>query len=174
MEKGYFQIYTGEGKGKTTASLGLALRAVGGGFRVYIGQFIKDDNYSEVKIIKQRFPEITLEQYGSGSGYLVDRKANDNDYIASTNGYKKAKEALLSKKYDLVILDEINIALSLAFLTKEEAIDLIRSKPENVELVFTGRNAMEEIIEHADLVSVISERKHYYKQGIMSRLGIEK
>ncbi len=174
-EKGYFQIYTGNGKGKTTASFGLALRAVGAGYKTYIGQFVKHNTlYSEIKSINNRLPEITIEQYGTDKGYLIERDKEDDDYSASEVGYEKIKTAMLSGKYDIIIADEINISLHLGLLKIDKAIELVKQKPENVELIFTGRYAKDELIELADLVSVIEDRKHYYNDGVVARVGIEK
>ncbi len=173
-DKGYFQIYTGNGKGKTTASLGLTLRAVGAGYKVYIGQFIKcPSEYSEIKIIKERFPEVVVEQYGTDNGYILGRNKEQSDIEASAIGFAKIGEAMLSGKYDVVIADEINCSLSLGLLELQSVIEFVKEKPQNVELIFTGRGAAERLIEIADLVSVIDDKKHYYNAGVMGRVGIE-
>ena len=171
--KGYTHIYTGNGKGKTTAAMGLAMRAVGGGLRVYIGEFIKGMEYGEVKIIHERFPEIEVELFGIDAGCIINRSATEDDVAAAKAGLSKAKAAMLSGRYDLVILDELTIPVSLGLLDEQTVLDLIAQKPEEVELVITGRYATEAMIEAADLVSDVSEIKHYYRQGVLSRKGID-
>ncbi|MCL2672308.1 MAG: cob(I)yrinic acid a,c-diamide adenosyltransferase [Clostridiales bacterium] len=170
MQAGYVQVYTGDGKGKTTALLGLALRAVGANKRVYIGQFIKKGDYSEVKAIRNYLPQITLEQYGEG--FVLSIPSAEHT-AAAQNGLARARAALLSGEYDLVMLDEINVAVDLGLIPVAELLDLIRAKPEGIELVLTGRNAAAEIIAAADLVSEVKEIKHYYAKGVSAREGIE-
>ena len=174
MEKGYFQIYTGNGKGKTTAALGLTVRAVGAGLKVYIGQFIKNMECSEITSLHMRFPEVTVEQYGTKSGCFINRQPSKEDIEAAQQGYKKADAALHSGKYDIVILDEINIALFFKTISLEQALKLANTRPEKVELIFTGRYAPKELIEKADLVTEMKEVKHYFEAGVTARDGIEK
>ncbi len=173
MEKGYVQVYTGNGKGKTTASLGVVMRAVSAGLKVYIGQFLKDQEYNELKTLKNRFPEVTVEQYGSGLGCFVRNTPDAAEFDAAREGYEKAKKALVSGKYDLVIMDEINIAVVFNLLSVNQVLDLIKEKPNCTELIITGRYASQEVRDAADLVSEITEEKHYYTQGVLSRPGIE-
>lgn len=173
MEKGYFQIYTGNGNGKTTAALGLALRGVGAGLRIYIGQFVKSMEYHEISILKNRFPEITIELYGI-DGCIAGRDANKRDVRSAVSGMKRAKEILNSREYDIVILDEITICTYFNLLTKEEILSIVDSKPENTELVMTGRYAPKYLIDRADLVSEMKEIKHYYSLGVPARDGIER
>ena len=174
MEKGCVQVYTGNGKGKTTAMLGLALRACGAGLKVYIGQFAKCGDYCEIKAIKKFLPDIVVEQYGEG--YDLTGKISEHDIKSAKHGFMKAVEALCSGKYDVVMLDEINIAVHLKLLTLDEVLNMIKIKPAGVELVLTGRYAKEEMIEAADLVSEIVEVKHYFNCGdhLQAREGIEK
>ncbi len=162
-------MYTGEGKGKTTAMLGLALRASGAGLRVYIGQFLKDGEYSEIKALRN-LPEVFAEQYGEG---FTIGKPSCMDKAAAKAGLDKAKAAMLSERFDVIMLDEINVALLLGLLTLDEVLDMLGQKPQSVELVLTGRAAPDEIIEAADLVSEIKEIKHYYNAGVPARDGIE-
>jgi len=164
------QVYTGAGKGKTTASLGLALRASGAGLKVYIGQFIKKGCYSEVKLLR-KIKNITLEQYGRGC--FIKAKPTDLDQKLAEAGLAKAAKAILSGKYQMVILDEINIVLSLGILNLNDVINIVKDAPKKLELIFTGRNAPLKIIEIADLVSEIMDKKHYYKSGVKARKGIE-
>lgn len=173
MDKGYFQIYTGNGKGKTTSVLGLIVRAAGAGLKVYFGQFVKNSEYSEIKILKKRFPEVTVEQFGGKDGCFINREPNTDDFNSADNGYRRAMEALKSHKYDIVILDEINIALHYRIISEEQAMSLVDERPEDVELIFTGRYAPQKFIDRADLVSEINDVKHYFNNGVEARDGIE-
>ena len=163
-------VYTGDGKGKTTAALGLALRACGAGCRVYIGQFVKGKACSELKSLKS-LKNITVEQYGRGC-FLKSKPAIE-DILLARSGFNKAVKAIDSKKYRVVILDEINIALHLGLLNKNEVLRIMSKTPKTIELILTGRYALPEVIRAADLVSEIKEIKHYYKKGIKARKGIE-
>ena len=164
-------VYTGSGKGKTTAMLGLALRAAGAGLRVYIGQFLKNMEYSEIKAIQTYLPTIDVEQYGQG--YSMDGRLTEADMQAAADGMKKATAAIHSGKYDVVALDEINMAVLLGFVSIENLLGFIENKPTHVELILTGRYAMPEIVAAADVVSDIVPVKHYYNAGVMAREGIE-
>ena len=170
--KGYIQVYTGNGKGKTTAALGLALRAVGAGLRVYIAQFVKGTDYSELNAVERLSDVITLKQYGLG--FFVNREPNDDDIRAAREGLKEIRDIMCSNTYDVVILDEANIAAGYHLFSVEDLLDFIGAKPENVELVITGRRADPRIIKAADLVTEMKEIKHYYHRGIKARIGIEK
>jgi len=171
MLHGYTQVYTGNGKGKTTAMLGLALRAIGAGLRVYIGQFMKNAQYNEVAAIKNHLPMVTFEQYGGN--YDLGGMAYDSDFAAAEAGLKKAREAMLSGKYNVIALDEINMAATVGLLPIEAVLDLIKNKPHNVELVLTGRYAPMEVVVAADLVTEMHDVKHYYNRGVPARDGIE-
>ena len=170
--KGYVQVYTGEGKGKTTAALGLIMRACGAGLRVYFGQFIKKKDYSEIRMLNERFPDVTVEQYGRG--HFIKKKPLPEDIDAAQNGLTKLRNAMLSGEYNIIIADEANVAISLGLFQVEEILRLIDDRPENVEMVFTGRNAHERLVERADLVTEMKDIKHYYDQGVSARIGIEK
>ena len=172
LEKGYVQVYTGNGKGKTTAMMGLTLRATGAGFHVYIGQFLKNMEYSEVKAIKTHLPNVEIEQYGEGCA--LGRNVTTEDTKAAAKGIEKATQAMLSGKYNIVVLDEINVAVHLGLVNVESVLELISKKPHNVELVLTGRYAAPEVIAAADLVSEMRDIKHYYNAGVMARDGIER
>lgn len=173
MELGQFQIYTGDGKGKTTAAIGLAVRAAGAGMQVYIGQFIKDMEYHEVKILKS-IPQITVELYGTGKGCLIGKTPMKEDIAAAKKGIDKARKALEQQKYDVVILDEINVAWQLGLVTEEEMLLLTEKRPCGIELVFTGRGCPQAVLEKADLVSEVKEVKHYYRtKKLLARDGIE-
>ncbi|MDD5465117.1 MAG: cob(I)yrinic acid a,c-diamide adenosyltransferase [Candidatus Omnitrophica bacterium] len=164
------QVYTGNGKGKTTAAMGLALRAAGAGFNVYICQFAKGHLCSEHKALK-KLKNIKVEQFGRDC--FVRRKPVQADIILAHQGLEKAKKIIACKKYRLVILDEINIALKLRLVSIKEVLDLIKHTPKNMELVLTGRDAPARITKVADLVSDIKDLKHYYLKGIKARRGIE-
>ena len=169
--KGMIQVYTGDGKGKTTAALGLALRALGAGLKVYIGQFIKSGDYSELKSLKKYKNQLTIEQYGIGC--FIRGKPKSKDILLAKKGFNVVRGVLLSKKYDVVIIDEINVAQYLRLLSLKDVLALIRFKPKNVELILTGRRAHSKVIQQADLVTEMKEIKHYYKRGIKARRGIE-
>ncbi|MFB0972717.1 MAG: cob(I)yrinic acid a,c-diamide adenosyltransferase [Tissierellia bacterium] len=171
MKKGYIHVYTGNGKGKTTAALGLSVRAACAGLEVYIGQFLKGMDYSELKL-PEYFSNITMEQFGSD--YFIEQNPSEEDQKKADIGFKKVEEILLSDKYDLVILDEILVAVSLGLVNSDELLNAIKNKNPKIELVLTGRNASEEIIDIADLVTEMKEIKHYYQKGVQARIGIEK
>lgn len=164
------QVYTGDGKGKTSAALGLALRAAGAGLKVYIGQFIKGKPYSEIKILK-KIPNIKIEQYGRGC--FIKHKPRQKDIDLARTGFNRAKQIIAEKNFAVVILDEINVALHFGLLDINEVISLIESAPKNVELVLTGRWTHPKVKQLADLVSEIKDIKHYYKKGVKARKGIE-
>ena len=171
-EKGYIHVYTGNGKGKTTAALGLALRATGAGMKSYFGQFMKGRHYSELDSVREHLPGITIEQYGQPD-FCVPGKVSPDDLRLAAEGFRKAKGALDSGEFDIVVLDEINTALYFKLLEVNDVLGLMRSKPPAVELVLTGRYAPEEVIDAADLVTEMKEIKHYFEAGVDSRAGIE-
>ena len=167
------QCYTGDGKGKTTASLGLAVRAVGHNKRVKIFQFMKGQiNYGELKSLKKLSPNIEIEQCGRKE-FVNKENPEKIDIELAKNCWEKAKKVILGKKFDIVILDELNVALDFKLLPKEEVIDFLKKYKNNLEIVVTGRYAPEEIIEISDLVTEMKEIKHYYQSGINEREGIE-
>ncbi len=168
--KGYIQLYTGDGKGKTTAAFGLALRAVGAGKQVFIAQFVKGMHYAEIDAI-QRFPEIELKQYGLDC--FIVNKPTQNDIDAARVGLKEVSQIIAENKADILILDEICIALHYHLFEIEEVVALLKNKPAEMEIVMTGRYAPPELYEMADLVTEMTEVKHYYNQGVEARKGIE-
>lgn len=172
LEKGQIQVYTGNGKGKTTAALGLALRAAGAGLRVYIGQFMKGRHYSELDAAKKLAPLITIEQYGHPE-FCIPGKVSEEDFRLAREGMEKIKAALFSNEYDIVVMDEICTALHFKLIEVEEALEVMRAKPENVELILTGRYAPDAVLDAADLVTEMREVKHYYGKNIPARKGIE-
>lgn len=172
--KGCIQVYTGNGKGKTTAALGLALRAAGHGFRSYIGQFLKGQKYGELKSVKKLSPLITIRQFGRKGFIHVTENPEDEDIRRARDGLKKCLAAMVSKKYSLIILDEINVALYFKLLSEKDVHAFLDRKPDNIEIVLTGRYAPASLIRRADLVTDMRERKHYYQKGVPARIGIEK
>lgn len=191
--KGYVQVYTGNGKGKTTAAIGLAIRALGAGKRVLFLQFMKAKSYSEHKILPNISPLLKLETLGKP--FFVARKEDLNsadlaqwqdkcvifekgkpprEYVElMKKGIKMALDGVTKGDYDLVILDEINVALFYELVALQDVLELIEKKKPEVELVLTGRNCPQEIIEKADLVTEMREVKHYYSKGVQARTGIE-
>jgi len=170
--RGTIQVYTGNGKGKTTASLGLAVRALGHGQKVCMIQFMKGSTkYGEIKFAT-RTPGLTIIQ--SGRCCFVSRDNPDpRDVRMARRGLAKAREAVFGGKHDLVILDEVNVALDYKLIALDEVLEILRNKPERVELVLTGRAAPKEIVRLADLVSEVKEIKHHWRKGVRARPGVE-
>ena len=169
--KGYLQVYTGTGKGKTTAALGLALRASGAGLRTYIGQFIKKGDYSEIRALKKLAGAVTVRQYGRGC--FVRGKPSLMDIEAAQRGMAELRRAMLGGDYDLVIADELNPAVRCGLVDVDDLLRLADDKPENVELVVTGRDAHPRLRRRADLVTDMRCVKHYYSGGVRARKGME-
>lgn len=169
--KGYVHVYTGNGKGKTTAAIGLAIRAAGAGMRVYIAQFVKGMHYSELDALDRYVDRITLKQYGRDC--FIEKEPEEEDFQAARRGLEEVKGILVSGDYQMVILDEANIATHYNLFSPDELIEVVRSKPEAVELVITGRNADPKVVALADLVTEMREIKHYYNSGVKARAGIE-
>lgn len=172
--KGYIQIYTGNGKGKTTAALGLALRAAGHKQRVYIGQFLKGHLYGELLSAKVLSPYITIEQFGRSGFIHVTKDPDTEDIQKAKRGLKKCLNAMLSKKYRIIVLDEVNVAVYFKLVTEKEVLEFLDQKPEDVEVILTGRYAPASFLKRADLVTEMKEKKHYYRKGVKAREGIEK
>ena len=190
--KGYVQVYTGNGKGKTTAALGITMRASGAGMKVAFIQFMKALGYSEQKILPT-LPGVTWKTLGKpffiakagsiseeelagyGDSCVVFEEGNPPaDYVKMIReGFEEAREMVMSGEYDMVVLDEINCVMYFELLDVEDVLNLIRNKPAHTELILTGRCAPEEIIEAADLVTEMREIKHYYNEGVQARKGIE-
>jgi len=170
--KGYLQVYTGNGKGKTTAAFGLALRAAGAGLRTYIAQFAKGRKYSEHRALARLSDLITIKQYGNR--FFLHRDPDPEDIRIAQKGLEEVRQVMLSEKYDVIVLDEADIATYYNLFTVEDLLELIHTRPQNIEMVITGRYADQRVMEEADLVTEMKEIKHYYKQGVMARDGIEK
>lgn len=179
VEKGYVQVYTGDGKGKTTAALGLALRAALSGMRVFIGQFMKGTDYAELRVSEIPLHDLTggsieIEQYGTPHLICQGEAPTRDDVAKARLGLEDLRQRLSSGAYDVVIADEINVALHFDLLMLEDVLDLIESRPDTIELILTGRRAPQQIIDRADLVTDMREVKHYYAdQGVKARKGIE-
>lgn len=171
MEKGYIQVYTGEGKGKTTAALGLALRAAGAGLGVYIAQFMKKGEFSEIRALQRLSDRITVDQFGTGR--FIKGKPVQEDIEAARKGISAVREAMSSGKYDVIILEEANVAYGSGVLSEEELIGIIDEKPEGVELLFTGRGGASALLDKADLITEMKAVRHYFEKGVGARTGIE-
>jgi cob(I)alamin adenosyltransferase len=172
MRKGYIQVYTGEGKGKTTAALGLSLRAAGAGFKVFFAQFVKKRRCAEHRIIDERLSDlITVKQFGAGM--IREGGPRDSDIKAAKKGIAEVKRIMESDRYQVVILDEVNVAVHYGIVDIADLLGIIDAKPGNVELVLTGRYAAPEVIVRADLVTEMREISHYWKKGVKARRGIE-
>jgi len=172
LEKGFVQVYTGNGKGKTSAAFGLALRATGRGLKVCIIQFIKGGfDYGEL-YVADKLPGLKLKAFGRGK-FVSEKKPDKEDVDLAEEALKTAEEAVKSREYDVIVLDEVNVALNLKLIRIERVLQLIKEKPGQTELVLTGRKAPKEIIEAADLVTEMVEVKHPYNKGFKARKGIE-
>lgn len=173
LKKGYIQVYTGNGKGKTTAALGLAVRAAGFGLKSFIVQFMKEFPYNEVKSLKLLERWITIEQYG-GDKFVYEKKPPTADDLEVANkALQRATDMMLSGDYDIILLDEVCVATYFGLLQPGQVLVFLQKKPQDVEIVLTGRYCPDEIIEVADLVTEMREVKHYYQKGVTARRGIE-
>ena len=171
LKKGLIHIYTGNGKGKTTAAIGLGIRATGNDFKVYMVQFMKGRRYSEIDAL-EIIPNFTVFQSGRDE-FVSKENPEQIDIDLASKGFEHAKKIINAGKHDLVILDEINVAIDFNLIPLENVMKLLEEKPENVEVVMTGRYADPEIVRQADLVSEILEIKHPYNEGVQSRKGID-
>lgn len=169
--KGYIHVYTGNGKGKTTAAFGLALRAAGAGKRVFIAQFVKGKMYSEIKAVRKYLPTVKVCQYGLRC--FIKDKPHKEDILAAQKGLAEIASIIREGTYDMIILDEANIALYYHLFTEEDLIGLINLRKDSTEIVITGRYAPKKILEIADLVTEMKEIIHYYTKGVQAREGIE-
>ncbi|WP_418763015.1 cob(I)yrinic acid a,c-diamide adenosyltransferase [Enteroscipio rubneri] len=171
MDHGYVHVYTGDGKGKTTAAVGLSVRAAGAGLRVFFGQFMKNGDTGELEALHLLGDRITVEQFGTGSELsAIDPAA---DARAARAGLDRARAVLFDGRCDVMVLDEANVADSLDYFEPGALLELVRERPENVELVLTGRGAGEEVLAAADLVTEMRAVKHYFNDGVVARRGIE-
>jgi cob(I)alamin adenosyltransferase len=172
LKSGLIHVYTGDGKGKTTAALGLGMRAVGAGLKVYMIQFMKGDiDYGELKSA-ELLPTFTIKQFGRPS-FVDKEKPDDSDIALARQGLDHANEILKRAEHDVVILDELNVALDFKLVSLEDVMALLDSIPQGIEIIITGRNAHDKIIEKADYVTDMRNVKHPYEKGITARCGIE-
>ena len=171
MKKGFIHVYTGPGKGKTTAALGLGLRAVGAGFKVHMVQFMKGRRYSEIDGIEQ-LSNFSISQHGRDE-FVNKENPEQIDIDMAQEGFDFAKKIIKDSKFDMIILDEINVAVDFKLIDLKDVLNLIEDKPEPLELILTGRYAHSDIIKKADLVTEMLEIKHPYQKGVLSRKGID-
>ena len=171
MKKGYIHVYTGPGKGKTTAAIGLGIRAAGAGMKVHMVQFMKGRRYSEIDTI-EKIKNFTITQHGRDE-FVSKEKPEQVDIDLAQEGFKYSKEIVNNGKYDMIILDEINVAVDYNLISLKDITKLIEEKPEKLELILTGRYAHPEIVRYADLVTEMLEIKHPYQQGVEARKGID-
>jgi cob(I)alamin adenosyltransferase len=169
---GYVHVYTGNGKGKTTAALGLALRAAGAGWNVFFAQFAKGMATSEQAALARFHDRITVRQYGQAR--FIRHGLNPTDIALAQRGLAECRQAITSGRYRLVILDEANLGPTLRLFPVEELLELVDARPDDLELVLTGRDADCRLLDRADLVTEMQEIKHYYRQGVLARTGIER
>lgn len=167
---GYIHLYTGNGKGKTTAAIGQSIRAAGAGLSVYIAQFVKGMPYSELEILRQ-IPNITIRQFGLDC--FIVNEPTQKDIEAASEGLRQVKNIIESGSVDILVLDEVCIALYYHLFPETELLKLLRNKPENMEIILTGRYAPSSLIDLADLVTEMKEIRHYFMRGIEARKGIE-
>jgi cob(I)alamin adenosyltransferase len=171
---GLIIVYTGNGKGKTTAAMGSALRAIGQGLRVLMLQFIKGSwDYGELESIKRLEPDFTIQRLGKGFIHLKSKQNNKEVIENISQSWERAKAEVLSDKYDMIILDEINYVISYGLLQVEEMLKLLEERPKRLHIILTGRDAHNKVIDKADLVTEMKEIKHPYSKGIKAQKGIE-
>lgn len=171
--KGYIHIYTGNGKGKTTAALGLALRAAGCGLRTCIIQFMKGQHYSELDAVKMLQGLVTIEQYGHPEFCRISNPPDPGDLLRAKTAFDRLVSAINSGEFDIIIADELITSMKFGFIDEADILSFMKNKPQGVELVLTGRGATESLIAAADLVTEMAEIKHYYQNGVQARCGIE-
>ncbi len=172
FKRGYIQVYTGEGKGKTTAAIGLALRVAGAGGRVLFAQFIKKKRCSEHQVLTLLYPSIEVRQYGQGC--FLRRKPSQRDIASANGGLREIIDLAPKGDYDLIVLDEINVAIHHKLIDIQDVLELLRVRHPKTEIVMTGRYANDLIIDNADLVTEMRNIKHYSQKGLRARKGIEK
>ena len=170
MEKGYLRVYTGNGQGKTTAAFGVLVRALCAGTRGYVGQFIKDEAYNET-FLSRHFKHLCIEQLGKGC--FIDRKPDSLDKAAAQAALRHVTELMASGQYDIVVLDELTIAIHYNLVSTQAVLDALEQRCLSTEVIITGRYAPPELIAAADLVTEMKEIKHYYLQGVLSRDGFD-
>lgn len=173
LEKGYIQVYTGNGKGKTTAAIGQAIRAVGNDLRVYFVQFMKNFPYGEVDMLKNLAPDMVLKRYGSDD--FVFNKTAPSQALKQEmqSGLQEALRVMQEEDFQVIVLDEILVSIYFKLFTETEVLNFLKKKPIETEIILTGRYCPDSILELADLVTNMNEVKHYYQKGVSARRGIE-
>ncbi|MDX1674437.1 MAG: cob(I)yrinic acid a,c-diamide adenosyltransferase [Longimicrobiales bacterium] len=173
MKKGYVQVYTGDGKGKTTAALGQAVRSAGAGLRTFIIQLMKEYPYSELVGLEPLADRIAIEQYGGDAFVYKGEPPGEAEKAKAARALERAVEVMASGEWDVVVLDEVCAAIYFELITTGDLLTVLDGRPETVELVLTGRYCPDEVLERADLVTEMREVKHYYRQDVRARKGIE-
>ena len=173
LEQGFIQVYTGNGKGKTTAAIGQAVRAAGYGLKTYFVMFMKEFPYNEIKSLEKLKDSITIVQVGKDDFVYKKTPPSAEEKLKIKETLSAAKTKMLSGEYDLIVLDEIFVSIFFGLIGKQDVLSFIDTKPANVELIMTGRYCPQEIIYRVDLVTEMKEVKHYYEKGILARKGIE-
>jgi cob(I)alamin adenosyltransferase len=171
-ERGLLIVHTGKGKGKTTASMGLAMRCIGHGMKVGIVQFVKGVWHTGERDVLTKFPDLCVIR-AMGEGFTWDTQDRQRDLAAAARAWETAKEMMADPSYRMLILDELNIVLRYGYLPVEEVLEALKSKPRNLHVVITGRNAKEELIEAADLVTEMTQVKHPFRSGVKAQVGVE-
>ena len=170
--RGQVHVYTGNGKGKTTAAFGVVLRAVGAGKKVFVAQFVKDMEYGEVKAVRKYLsPLVEVKLYGRGC--FISRNPDQEDKYLAAAALEEVGRIMASGSYDLVVLDEANIATYFGLITPQSLVEAVKAKADATEVIITGRYASQEVLDMADLVTDMTEVRHYYANGIPSRSGID-
>ena len=173
MEKGYIQVYTGNGKGKTTAALGQAVRSAGAGLRTFIVQLMKEYPYSELEGLEPLAGHVAIEQYGGDAFVYRGEMPSEGEKAKAARALERAVEVMESGDWDVVVLDEACAAVYFKLITTADVLAVMDAKPDAVELVLTGRYCPDEVVARADLVTEMREVKHYYQQDVQARKGIE-
>jgi len=173
LSQGYIQVYTGNGKGKTTAAIGQAIRALGAGLRVCMIQFMKDFHYSELNILENLSDQLTLYRFGDDRFVFKKEKPSAALRSEMQKGLQQARDIIRSGAYDLIILDEVCVSIYFHLLEENAVLELLNDKPAQVELILTGRYCPPSILERADLITTMQEERHYYQKGVLARKGIE-
>ena len=172
LGKGRLYVLTGNGKGKTTAALGMAIRAAGSGKRVFIAQFAKKGHYSEIEALGRLSDSITVEQFGTGS--FVGKQPRSIDYEVAAKGLERVKQVMAGNDYQMVVMDEAAVVTHLGLLAVEDLYEVAINRPDGMDLVITGRYAPDRIVKQADCATEMKARKHYFDKGVSARVGIEK
>jgi len=173
LEKGYIQVYTGNGKGKTTAAIGQSLRAIGNDLRVYFVQFMKNFPYGEVKLLEKMAPNLVLKRYGTDD-FVFKKTPPSRDLIQEVeSGLEQTERVMLDKSFQVIVLDEILVSIYFKLINEQSVLEFLNKKPDQTEIILTGRYCPDSILELANLVTNMTEVKHYYQKGVSARRGIE-